>query len=338
MKILDAYGIPDEIIAINALYTNTMAQVLSPDGDSGFFEILAGVLQGDTLAPYLFIISLDYAMRIATDNRTDLGFTLKKSRSRRYPAIVITDTDFADDIALLSDTLAQAEKLLHRTQMAASQIGLHINEAKTEFMSFNIATPTLKTNQGKTLKYVNDFQYLGSWINSCEKDISTRIGKAWSALNKMDIIWKSTLQAPLKIAFFKSTVQSVLLYGSSTWTLTKSLTKKLDGAYTKMLRVVKGVTWRQHLTNDQFYGNLAKITGIIKEQRTMFSGHCWRTIHKLLLWEPLHGNRPRGRPLKTYIDQIVEDTIIPKENLATAMKDGNYWKERVNAFWLRSIR
>ena len=122
MKILDSYGIPDEIIAaINALYTNTMAQVLSPDGDSGFFEILAGVLQGDTLAPYLFIISLDYAMRIATDNRTDLGFTLKERRSRRYPAIVITDTDFADDIALLSNTLAQAEELLHRTQMAASQ-------------------------------------------------------------------------------------------------------------------------------------------------------------------------------------------------------------------------
>ena len=94
------------IAAINALHTNTMAQVLSPDGDSGFFEILAGVLQGDTLAPYLFIISLDYAMRIATDNRTDLSFTLKESCSRRYPAIVITDTDFVDDIALLSDTLA----------------------------------------------------------------------------------------------------------------------------------------------------------------------------------------------------------------------------------------
>ena len=163
MKILDAYGIPDEIIAaIKALYTNTMAQVLSPDGDCGFFEILAGVLQGNTLAPYLFVISLDYAMRIATDNRTDLGFTLKESRSRRYPAIVIFDTEFVDDIALLSDTIAQAEELLHRTQMAASPIGLHINEAKTEFMSFNIATPTLKTNQGKTLKYVNDFQYLRS--------------------------------------------------------------------------------------------------------------------------------------------------------------------------------
>ena len=74
-------------------------------------------------------------MRIATDNRTDLGFTLKESCSRRYPATVITDTDFADGIALLSDTLAQAEELLHRTQMAASQIALHINEAQVNFTS-----------------------------------------------------------------------------------------------------------------------------------------------------------------------------------------------------------
>lgn len=343
MKVLKAYGVPDEIIAaINVLYTNTMAQVLSPDGDTAFFEILAGVLQGDTLAPYLFIISLDYAMRIATANKTDLGFTLKERRSRRYPAVVITDTDFADDISLLSDTLRQAEELLHSTQKAARQIGLHINESKTEFMSFNIDNPNLKTDNGKPLKHVDDFLYLGSWINSCDKDISTRIGKSWSALNKLNIIWKSTLPTPLKIAFFKSTVQSVLLYGSSTWTLTKSLAKRLDGAYTKMLRVVKGVTWRQHVTNDQLYGDLVKISEVIKEQRTKFSGHCWRskeeTIHKLLLWEPLHGKRPRGRPTKTYIDQIVDDTDIPKENLATAMEDRKYWKECVNAIRLRSIR
>ena len=80
MQILQAYGIPDSIVsAINILYEDTMAQVLSPDGDTEFFKILAGVLQGDTLAPFLFILALDYAMRIATD--------------------------FADDIALLSANL-----------------------------------------------------------------------------------------------------------------------------------------------------------------------------------------------------------------------------------------
>ena len=84
-----------------------------------------------------------------------------------------------------------------------------------------------------------------------------------------------------------------------------------------MLRAVKGVTWRQYMTNDELYGNLRKVTDIIKERRTKFSGHCWRSkkkiIHKLLLWEPLHGKKSRGRSSKTFIDQIVEDTSIPKE-------------------------
>ena len=109
MEILRAYGVPVEIVdAVNMMYTNTTTQVLSPGGDTEFFDILSGVLQGDTLAPYLFIVALDYAMRQAIGNESNPGFTLDRSRSRRHPAKVICDTDFADDIALLSNTLEQA--------------------------------------------------------------------------------------------------------------------------------------------------------------------------------------------------------------------------------------
>lgn len=60
IEILKAYGIPKKIVdAISILYKNTEAQVITPDGDTEFFEIIAGVLQGDTLAPLLFIIALD---------------------------------------------------------------------------------------------------------------------------------------------------------------------------------------------------------------------------------------------------------------------------------------
>ena len=52
--------------AISILYKDTEAQVITPDGDTEFFEILAGVLQGDTLAPFLFIIVLHYPLREAT--------------------------------------------------------------------------------------------------------------------------------------------------------------------------------------------------------------------------------------------------------------------------------
>ena len=106
LKILLSYGIPDSIVqAINIIYSNTQAVVLSPDGETDAFEILAGVLQGDTLAPYLFIIVLDYVMRVAIGGEEDsLGFTITPRRNRWQPAEVLTDLDFADDIALLSDT------------------------------------------------------------------------------------------------------------------------------------------------------------------------------------------------------------------------------------------
>ena len=84
MKILGAYGIPDELVkAISLLYKNTWAKILPPDGDTGFFDTLAGVLQGDALAPYLFAIVIEYTMRQALgDQELDLGFKLDKRRSR----------------------------------------------------------------------------------------------------------------------------------------------------------------------------------------------------------------------------------------------------------------
>ena len=93
-KILFSYGIPKETVtAIMILYKNTKSMVRSPDGDTEFFDILAGVLQGDTLAPYLFIICLDYVLRTYVDTFREYEFTLEQKKSRRYPAKIITDAD-----------------------------------------------------------------------------------------------------------------------------------------------------------------------------------------------------------------------------------------------------
>ena len=111
MKILRAYGIPEQLVnAISTLYEETRAKVLSPDGETDYFEILAGVLQGDTLAPYLFAIVIDYVMRRAIGDRAhELGFTLHPRKSRRVHSVNVTDLCFADDIALLVDELQQAQ-------------------------------------------------------------------------------------------------------------------------------------------------------------------------------------------------------------------------------------
>ena len=87
-----------------------------------YFDMVADVLKGDTLAPYLFIISLDYVLRTAIDKIKENGFKLTKERSRRYPAKTITD-----DIALLTNAPAHAETLLHSLERAAAGIGLHVN-------------------------------------------------------------------------------------------------------------------------------------------------------------------------------------------------------------------
>ena len=124
-QILLAYGIPKETVAAKTiLYRNTKVKVRSPDGDTEYFDIVAGELQRGTPAPYLFIICLDYVLRTSIDKIRENGFELTKKRSRRYPATTITNADYADDIAILANTPDQAKTLLHSLERAATSIGL----------------------------------------------------------------------------------------------------------------------------------------------------------------------------------------------------------------------
>ena len=255
-QILLAYRLPKETVAaIMILYRNTKVKVRSPDGDTEYFDIVAGVLQGDTLAPYLFIICLDYVLRTSIDKIRENGFELTKRRSKRYPAKTITDADYADDLALLANTPNQAETLLHSLERAAAGIGLHVNANKTEYMCYN-QTGNIATLDGASLKLVDKFTYLGSSVSSTEKDIDTRLTKAWTAIDRLSIIWKSDLTDKMKRSFFQAAVVSILLYGCTTWTLTKRLERRLDGNYTRMLRAVLNKSWRQHPTRLQLYGHL----------------------------------------------------------------------------------
>ena len=157
--------------------------VRSPDGDTDFFEIIAGVLQGDTLAPYIFIICLDYVLRKALDKNIELGFTLERRKSRRHPALKITDVDYADDLAVLADNIKDATSLLHYIERTAKEVGLYINAEKTEFICLNQdASEDMISLNGHVIKQVEDFKYLGSLIASTEHDINIRLGKAWGAL------------------------------------------------------------------------------------------------------------------------------------------------------------
>lgn len=334
-RILKAYDIPPRLLnAIKAIHSGTRAKVVTEEGDTDEFEITTGVLQGDTLAPYLFVIVLDYALRKAIEGReSDLGFTLTPRKSRRHPAKALADLDFADDIVLLSDDIAQAQALLTLVERECLKIGLVSNTKKTEVIAINSPLTALQSVSGVPLKTVGDFKYLGSWIDNTSKDIKVRKAIAWKALNGMSVVWKSGLSRDLKIRFFRATVESILLYGSECWSLTISMEKSFDGTYTRMLRSVLDISWRDHVTNTILYGDLPRISDRIASRRLGFVGHCYRhrelPASQLVLWEPSHGWRKPGRPKASFLDTLKRDTgVATPAELSACMEDRKDWSQR----------
>ena len=137
----------------------------------------------------------------------------------------------------------------------------------------------------------------------------------------------------MKRSFFQVVVVSILLYGCTTWTLTKRIEKKLDGNYTRMLQAILNKSWRQHSTKPQLYGHLPPITKTIKVRRTRHAGHCWinrdELISDVLLWTTSYGWAKAGQPARTYIQQLGEDTECSPEDLPEAMNDRKEWQESV---------
>ena len=195
-------------------------------------------------------------LRTSIDKIRENGFELTKKRSRRYPAKTNTDADYAC-------------------------IGLHVNTHKTKYMCYN-QTGDISTRDGTSLKLVDKFTYLGSSVSLTEKDIDTRLTKAWTAIDWLSIIWKSDLTDKMKHSLFQAAVVSILRYGCTTWTLTKQPEKKLDANYTRMLRAILNKSWRQHSTRHQLYGHLPPITKNIQVRQTRHAGHCWRSRDELI--------------------------------------------------------
>ena len=148
--------------------------------------------------------------------------TSKYERSRRYPVQTITDANYANDIALLANITANTETLLHSLERAAACIGLHVDTDKTECMCFN-QRGDISTLNGSSLKLVDKFTYLGNSVLSTETNINMRRAKAWTAIARLSVIGKSDLTNKIKRSFFQVAVVSILLYGCTTWTLTKHM-------------------------------------------------------------------------------------------------------------------
>ena len=261
-----------------------------------------GVLQGNVLAPFLFIIVIDY---VSTLSAGDLGYithtgTRQNQRASRKVTTGIerklNDLAFADDIALLENSADRSQQQLDAFRINSGKVGLEINIPKTEQMRRNLPStepsPANLTINGQKIAIVEDFKYLGSHMASAAKDVQARIGLAWVAFHKLESILKSPqLKVDFRIRLFNASCVSILLYGCETWVLTRDLENDLDIFARKAYRIMLGIRQSEaHMTNVELYKrvNSRPITSSIRTRSTQ--------VHRSL---PSNGHQRTGSHLRS---------------------------------------
>jgi hypothetical protein len=240
--VLRAYNVPQQLVsAIMAMHQNTTAAVMTPDGPSDLFSTSSGVLQGDTLAPFLFVLVLDWVLRTGLPTSGD-GFVLCRRMSRRHPEKRLCVLGYADDLALLSSSATGAQRLFDGLVEAAARVGLVVNAQKTEVFTVPHDLPAEITccdaaGRETLLPRCQRFVYLGGLVPQVSEDLARRRGLAWAAFRSVRIVLHSeALTDAARSQLFSAVIETVLLYNAETWTLSEALERQLDAAHASLLR------------------------------------------------------------------------------------------------------
>ena len=177
---------------------------------------------------------------------------------------------------------------------------------------------------------------ISGFVDSIEKDLGTRRGLLSSVLHNMKKLWTSALSTSLKRSLFISTIESVLLYGAETWTITIKDKKSLDRCYTRMLRMALNVSWQDYMRNVDLYNGMQRVTDKIRERRLNLAGHCVHhpelAAHPTILWEPTQGTALKRRKRLTLVDQLKRDTDpTSAEELRSCMAERDNWRKRIRS-------
>lgn len=355
--ILLHYGIPEKIVkAIRVLYDNSTSRVYSDGQISEPFQITTGVLQGDVLAPFLFIIVIDYISKLSAGEfgylthkgkGTSSGYNLRSSQKNDKADRRMNDLAFADDIALLANDVTQSQRQLDALRHQASTVGLEINIKKTEQMRLN--QPPLPSVQidGQDIAIVDEFKYLGSYMGSVDKDINNRIALAWATFIKLKPILafqtnkpsqngkpRVKLKLDLKMNLFNTACLSILLYGCETWVLSIEQANRLDVFARNCYRIILGIIQSEsHTSNEELYEltRARPISDIIRERQLKFTGHCLRIeddndpakVYALYTTQLAESDK-RRRGTRSYLDQISAYLCSDRKMKFSAVKITEY--------------
>ena len=337
--ILSQYNVPICLISyIAQMYSDTSACVSSELGPTEWFKTTSGVLQGDTLSPYLFFVLLDNALKKTLQD--DVGFVVCKRNGRRHPATHIGALAYADDICLLAESIDDVECSLHRHETSAAEIGLTINYNKTKEMHLGQTSARhVRFANGDPVDSCDKFEYLGVPTSNAETVFRSRLSKAWAATTKLRSIFNSQANDSIKIGLCRSTVESILLYGLEYLPLTLTLQDKLNSAYRRILRYALGVHFPVCISNAE----LTRSTGAtalsktLRQRRLRLVGHALRMANPsplailLRFLQPgIRRRRGQARTL-TLHQNIIDDISAINQNVKSITSASSSYFNRIVA-------
>lgn len=342
-RILESTGLPEKYCRLfKALHHGTESCVQVNGRRSPFFQITTGVRQGCAVAPELFNVIIDYVMTRTTSR---LSFGLK------FGDRVITDADFADDLAILADSMEQLLEALRILREEAAKVGLQINWTKTKIMAIDpsspAANPSVSLDSTTSIEVVQRFTYLGSIISSdgsLLSELQARISKASSAMGRLNRhLWrKPNISRTTKLRIFNALVGSVMLYGAETWQASAATLKAIDVFQSKSLRRIEGLRWFDFVSNEKLLQltKQSRFSTQAAERTLRWFGHLLRmpphipakTIHD---FDPVKAGwkRPRGRPKKRWSDSLSEFLAMANIRLSdvqTLAMDRSGWRRQTS--------
>lgn len=355
-QILEKLGCPPKFVrVIKKLYTNVHARLIVNGELTEPIEYNSGVKQGCKLAPTLYgiyaavllliayiSIGNNYSIKIRFRYDGDI-FDLKRLKSRTMVLIdYIREAQYADDIAIFSDTPIGLQILLTAYNELAKKMGLSINIAKTEALCIGPEHDFFI--DGVALKNVKRFKYLGSYVSSdcsVREEITSRIQAVSSAYGRLRsrVFDSHDLTPSTKIKVYSQCLMPLLMYGSETWTLYSTDIKQLRTVQQRHLRRILRVKWDDYVSNEEVLArsDVEDIEVMLTRNRMRWLGHVSRMENdrptKMLLYgELVEGTRPVGRPKLRY-----------KDTCKDALKCGGIlgvWQDSVNdrSMWRNSVK
>lgn len=322
-----------DIRVLKNLYWDQKAAVKIGNGKTNWIEIRRGVRQGCVLSPALFSL---YGQKCMEE--------IEELEGIRVGGRNINNIRYADDTVLIADSEVKLQRIIDGLSTACRRRGLKINTKKTEAMGLTKKKEGIRLNmneQGKTIKQVDNFKYLGSTITDkaeCGKEIKIRIAQAKTAFGKMrKILTNLSMNMNLRLRLMKCYVWSTLLYGSETWTMKKDMKKRLEAMEMWILRRMMRIPWTARITNEEVMrraGVQRELMKEIRKRQLHFLGHALRAegLERECLLGKIEGTRARGRQRIKFMDAILMELGDGRRvvDLVRLADDRQRWRSMVS--------